>query len=486
MIKLTVAELLLSLQSSLQSKTSERDINVDKNYLVTGIELNSKKVNPGNVFVAIKGLNHDGHKYLNEAKKNGAILAIVSDLQTDVDLPQVLVQNTRLALGDITKYMASQWNKPKISITGSNGKTTTKFILASILQQKAEVLCPIASFNNEIGVPLTMFQANDNQWAGVFEIGTNHPGEITYLTNLIKSDVVILTSVSQTHIGNFKDLTAIAHEKFDIFNNLKRGGTAVYHYDLVHKDILEAKLNKQADIKQVTFGFNEQADIWADEIVLGPDRTLFNLNYRTGEKITKAAIQLHLLGKHQVLNALAATAAALALGLTIDDIKEGLSKVRPVNKRMQAIRMTKEAVIIDDSYNASPASVAAALRYLAECMGLKILVLGDLGELGDTAATEHTKIGQLAKELGVDVVFALGNFSKYVSEAFYSDNYAFEGRKYQEGFADKQELSNTVIRCLKDVCQEEIPVTILIKGSNFMKMWEVTDKLVAEWQVEKS
>ncbi len=482
MIKLTILELL----SSLQAKISNHDLKVDNNAIITGIELNSKKVVPGNIFVAIKGLNHDGHDYLVDAEKNGALCAIVDKINHQVTLPQLLVPNTRAALGDITRFMAYKWNKPKVSITGSNGKTTTKFILASILQEQGEVLCPKQSFNNEIGVPLTMFSASDDQWAGVFEIGTNHPGEIDYLTKLMVSDIAILTSVSQTHIGNFKDLTAIAHEKFDIFNNLKPGGTAIYYYDLVHKDVLIEKLSKLSDIKQLTFGFNDQADIWADEIVLGQDRTLFTLHYKQEDIEKSVSMELFLLGKHQVLNALAATGAALTLGLNIEQIKQGLGKVKPVSKRMQAIRMSKHAVIIDDSYNASPASVAAALGYLAECIGLKILVIGDLGELGDTAMIEHKRIGQLAKDLGVDIVFSLGDFSKYVSHEFYANNVSYSSRKYQEGFADKQELSNTVLRCLNDICQEDIPVTILIKGSNFMKMWEVTEKIIAEWPVVRT
>lgn len=479
MIKLTVADLLASLNVVITSNNS-LNFKVDEQHVITDIKLDSRNINSGDVFVAVSGKNHDGHNYLQNAQDNGAVLAVVEKLNPAINIPQILVSSTRLALGDITKFIAIKWDKPKVCITGSNGKTTTKFILASILEQRGQVLCPQASFNNEIGVPLAMFKANDEQWAGVFEIGTNHPGEIAYLSSLFAADVVILTTVSPTHIGNFIDLAAIANEKFNIFNNLKTNGTAIYNHDLHYKDVLIQKLGKLTSINQASFGYDDGANIWADEIHLYSDKTTYRLNYPDNDAIKTADMEINLLGKHQVANALAATAAAMALGLTIDEIKRGLRNVKPVSKRMQAIRLDNNKVVIDDSYNASPASVAAALAYLAQCKGLKVFVIGDLGELGSLGESEHTKIGQLAKDMGIDILFAFGDFSKYVIQAFYDNNSSSRGRKYQEEFADRAELSNTLIRCLKEECQEDIPVTILIKGSNFMRMWEVTERLNSE------
>ncbi len=487
MIKLTIAELLLSLQDTLIY--TFQFTRVDSNTLITDIKIDSRQITVGNVFVAIVGATYDGHDYLAEVLQNGATIAIVEKLNPSCSIPQILVKSTILSMGEVTKYIANKWTEPKVCITGSNGKTTTKFVLAAILRQVGEILCPQASFNNNIGVPLAVFSADKNQWAGIFEIGTNHPGEIAYLTNLFTADVAILTTVSATHIGNFADVDAIAYEKLDIFNNLKPTGTAIYDYNFDYKTLLLEKFAdnpKLNNIKHKTFGFDPNADVWADEIIVAADKTSFRLNYTTvdNEKIVEY-IELSLLGKHQVLNALAAVAAALSLGVSRTDIVTGLALAKSVNKRMQAIKMDNYKTLIDDSYNASPASVAAALKYLAGCEGKKIFILGDLGELGEQAQLEHTKIGELAKDLNIDLLVAFGDFSKYTLDAFYQAKLgqsSTKSIKYQERFmnifADKQDLSDTLVRWMKEECAEGCYATILVKGSNFMKMWEVTDKVI--------
>ncbi|MBP9722020.1 MAG: UDP-N-acetylmuramoyl-tripeptide--D-alanyl-D-alanine ligase [Gammaproteobacteria bacterium] len=473
MLNLTVKELLSSLNF--------QDFEYLHNKIITDIKIDSRKISPNNIFIAIVGEQYDGHNYLTEAKQKGALLAIVERINNQIDLPQVCVSDTKLAMGEITKFLAKKWSSPKVCITGSNGKTTTKFILAAILQQNGKILCPQASFNNNIGVPLAMFSAEEEHWAGIFEMGTNHPGEIAYLTSLLQARVAILTTISSAHIGNFPNENAIAREKLNIFNNLSPDGTAIYNYDLDYKNLLLEKfasLDYLNNVKHLTFGLNPEADVWADKIILGPDKTNFRLNYQNHSE----NIEISLLGKHQVLNSLAAVAGALAFGVNMAEIKLGLELAQPVNKRMQAIKLDNKINIIDDSYNASPASVAAALNYLAECEGKKIFVIGDLGELGDTSQLEHERIGRLAKNLNIDLVFAFGDFSKYTLQAFYANNILATDINSTELFADKENLSNTLVRLIKKDCQEETGVTILIKGSNFMKMWEVTDKVVERYK----
>lgn len=445
--------------------------------VITDIVIDSRKVTPNCIFVAIKGNNNDGHHYLAEVDSKAAVLAIVEEIHEEIDLPQIQVNDTKLALGEITKFLRAAWKKPIVAITGSNGKTTTKFMLAKMLETKGEVLYSPMSFNNNIGIPLTMIQATKRQWAGVFEVGTNHPGEIAYLSGLIKSEIAIITTVSATHIGNFASVDAISEEKFNIFNSLKLKGVAIYSYENNYKKTWAEKLN-QRNIKQLTFGFDSAADVYADQIKLSPTNSEFRLNYKNSDEKRSIQINLKLLGKHQISNALAASAAALTLGIGLNSIKLALDNLQPVVKRMQPIKLQNNVVIIDDSYNASPASMHAALDYLSSCPGKKIAVLGDMGELGHLAKDEHLTVGNTAKKLKIDLLFAIGDFSKYTLQAFCGEEVSTkQSHNSCQLFADKISLSKTLQVYLAKIIDQNEPVTVLVKGSNFMKMWEISEQL---------
>jgi UDP-N-acetylmuramoyl-tripeptide--D-alanyl-D-alanine ligase len=472
MINFSIRELLDSLDGIIKNKSELINYDLDYEQLITEISCDSRKIIPNSIFMAIIGEFHDGHDFLQQVWDAKASVAIVTKINSNISLPQILVTNTKQALGLITNYLAKKWQKPRIAVTGSAGKTTTKFILNAVLQTNGQVLCAESSFNNDIGVPLTLFNAVDEQWAGIFEFGTNHPGEIEYLANLLDYDVAILTNISVAHIGNFASVDAIAEEKSTIFKGLKSNGTAIIWHESVYYDFLVNKIkainasntNSNKNIKILTFGFDKQADVYADNIEILAHTTKFILNYRE----QTIDITLPLLGKHQILNALAASAAALQLDIELPNIQDSLTKVKPVTKRMQPVKINENITVIDDSYNANPASVAASLDFLASLPGHKIFVLGDLGELGDLAQLEHEKIGKLAKKLNIDKLLAFGNFSKYTLQAF--------NNSYNQ-FADKQDLSNTLLEYITDYKHHNLPCTILIKGSNFMKMWEVTEYL---------
>lgn len=471
MLKFTIKQLCESLTSQIIFHSPEvHKLNLDD--FIADIVIDTRQeILPSSVFVAIIGDNYDAHDYLEVAIEKGVALAVVSKYNKNLNLAQIVVSDTRCCLGLIAKKMCDLHQLPMVAITGSSGKTTTKFILNSLLKVKGKVFCSPASFNNDLGVPLTLFSATKSDWAGIFEIGTNHPGEIAYLSNLITKDVAILNNISSAHIGNFKDLKAIAHEKSDIFNLIKQDGWAVIPYETEYSSVMIDKINtlnkiRESKITLKTFGFNNKADIYADNITVNADGCMFDINY-SNNKITA---KINLLGKHQVLNSLAASLAAIKLGLSLEEIKTGLSMVRAVDRRMSPIKLGNNIVVIDDSYNASPASVTASIDFLSSLPGEKIFVLGDLGELGEHAQQIHINIGLQAKNLNIDKILAFGNYSKYTLQAF-SD-------KKSEQFADKQDLSNTLLEYLNNWDNSQ-SCTILIKGSNSMRMWEVTELLQA-------
>lgn len=473
MINFKISELINSLSSITVDSEGDIDsiVNSDvRETLITGIEIDSRKIQTDSVFIALSGVTSDGHDYLTSLNEDACLLAIVTTKNPDCKVPQLVVQDTRAALGLLAKYLCHKWQKPIVSITGSSGKTTTKFILNSLLNTKGECLCPEHSYNNDIGVPLSIFKASDKHWAGILELGTNHPGEIPYLASLIESNVSILANVSNAHIGNFADTDAILQEKCGIFSSLKQGGTAIILHDIYNRQYVEERIKELnaggSDITLKTFGLDMSADCYADEISILPTHSIFRLNI-DGKSIS---VKFNLLGIHQVLNALSASLAAYELGLSMEQIKQGLEAVQSVSKRMQASTLKDNIVVIDDSYNANQASVAAAIDFLAGLSGYKVLVLGDLGELGHHSEAIHTMLGEFARERKIDKLLAIGEQSKYTLQAFSNDSAATQ-------FHDKDNLVNNLLDFLSNYSNYNDTCTILIKGSNFMSMWEVVEKL---------
>lgn len=417
------------------------------------VSTDSRVFAPGALFVALIGPAFDGHAYVEQALAQGAVAALVSH-PVSCELPQIIVSDTRLALG----RLASDWRHASpatvIGVTGSNGKTTVKEMLAAILGQMGPTLATQGNLNNDIGMPLTLLRLQPAHRFAVIEMGTNHPGEIEYLTRLASPDVALITNASSAHLAGLGDVAGVAREKGTIYAGLSEKGIAVVNRDDVYAGYWR-ELN--AGRKVVGFGLTEQADVWA-QWTAQTDGSELMLHAPQGD------IQLHLplLGQHNVANAMAASAAALAVGASLEDIKRGLEAMRPVKGRMQLCAGLHGARLINDTYNANPASLAAALSALENFSGRKFLVLGDMGELGEDAEAFHRQVGVDARARGVERLFATGPLSCQAVQAF--------GTQAQH-FETQQQLIDAVRGQLSE------QVTVLVKGSRSMRMEQVVEAL---------
>lgn len=415
----------------------------------------SRSIPEKTLFVALKGEKFDGHDFAHLALENGASALLVSR-ELALDIPQLLVSDTQKAMGEIGAYLKELVQPKSVALTGSNGKTSVKEMVASILSQHHKVLYTAGNFNNEIGVPLTLLRLEGDEEFGVFELGANHLGEIDYTSSLVKPDVAMVNNVASAHLEGFGSLEGVAKAKSEIFNHLSADGIAVINLDDPFADVMRGAASQ---FTQLTFAIESQADVKASELVsdsLG--RYRFTLNYLDScESIT-----LPLSGRHQVSNALAATAICLSLGLSLEEVLSGLKLIEPVKGRMLPHELGRVR-IIDDSYNANPASVGAAIDWLQEIDGFRCLVLGDLGELGDNASLLHSELGEYAKKQGIDALFTLGELSENTAAAF--------------GGQHQQELAPLVLCLINTINQLQGDVTVLVKGSRSAGMERVVEAL---------
>lgn len=426
------------------------------------VSTDSRAINPGDLFVALRGDKFDGSQYVSLAAEKGAVAALVnagSYHGETMACPVVLVRDTRLALGKLAGYWRDQFQLPVVAITGSNGKTTVKEMLTSILREAAgseeAVLATQGNFNNDIGMPLTLLRLRKHHQYAVIELGMNHTGEIDYLTRLAHPDVAVINNAGSAHIANLGSLEAIAQAKGEIFAGLSKDGVAIINADEKFAPmwrilagghpVIEFAIEAAAQVKAKSQHI-DYIELIEVETPLG--------NFRAS---------LHVPGLHNVRNALAASAAAVALKVEPAVIAAGLEKFSGVAGRLQRRAALNGAVVIDDSYNANPASLHAAIQVLAHAPGKKILVLGDMGELGIEAARMHAEMGAVARELGVTRLFALGELSSYAVKEF---------GKGARHFDSIEDLLGMLKPELKKDC------TVLVKGSRFMKMERVVKYLV--------
>lgn len=418
-----------------------------------GISTDTRTIAPHNLFVAIHGEQFDGHHFIDEAIKKQAS-AILVNRKMDTTVPQLIVKDTILALGTISAIWRDQFTLPLIGVTGSNGKTTLKNMIASILRaachDDSHVLATEGNLNNNIGAPLMLSRLNAKHRYGVIEMGMNHFGEIAYLTKLVKPQVAIVNNAAAAHLEGLQDVSGVARAKGEIFLGLAQDGTAILNKDDAFYDYWRGLIHKQQ--KQITFGLHNQADISATLT----DSALITLHTPQGN----IDINLPLLGNHNVMNALAATAATLAIQISLDAIKKGLEQVQPAPGRLRQHQLANGVKLIDDTYNANPASVKAAINTLATLSGTKILILGDMKELGKNETELHSEIGKKAHDAGIDYLFTFGELTRAATQAF---------GKNASHFTDREELLTQVRPLIKE------NVTILIKGSRSMRM----EKIVA-------
>ncbi len=384
---------------------------INKKIFITGVSIDSRTTKKGDIFFALKGENFDGHNFIKNAISKGAAAVVISRLPSPVSrFPSIVVKDTTTALQDFAKYYRSKFNLKVIGITGSNGKTTTKDILTSVLSQKTPVLSTAGNFNNHIGLPLTLFQLEKKHRYCVLEMGTNHKGEIARLCEISLPSAGIVTNIGTAHIGNFGSVKNILKEKSELFNSLGSNGIAVINNDDEFITLYAAKIN----CKKITFGIKNIADVMACDILLKSENTTFSLQY----KKRKEKIVLPAAGLFNVYNALAAASTAVTLGYSVNEIAAGIRNFVPPAKRMETLNLKNGIVIVNDSYNANPTSMRLAIENFAKIFynNRKILVLGDMLELGGVEIAEHKKIGEFIKRNRyADSVLTVGDLAKHIT-----------------------------------------------------------------------
>jgi UDP-N-acetylmuramoyl-tripeptide--D-alanyl-D-alanine ligase len=422
--------------------------------MLQGVSTDTRTLQPGQLFVALRGPHFDGHDYLAEAKAKGAAACMVEKPVAN-NCPTLIVSDTRLALGKLARAWRRRFAIPLLAVTGSNGKTTVKEMLASILAKQGDTLATQGNLNNDIGLPLTLFGLDARHASAVVEMGANHAGEIAYLTRLAEPTVAIITNAASAHLEGFGSLEGVAKAKGEIFQGLGDNGTAIINADDRFAP-LWCELAKNSS--QLTFGLHQSADVSA--------------RWQAGDRgieiqVTTPGGELHfelaLLGEHNVMNALAAIAAAQAIDMPLTAIKAGLQRMQPVPGRLQLKQGFNGSRVIDDTYNANPASLAAAIQVLAGFAGKRILVLGDMGELGEDAHTLHAEAGRAAKAGGINVLYTVGAMAKAASQTFEDGAQHFDDQASAIAVLQTELTSN---------------VTVLLKGSRLSHMERIVDALV--------
>ncbi len=434
-----------------------------------GVSTDSRTIASGELFVALRGERFDGHDFVAAAAARGAAAAMVDQVWAEgaeTGLPLLAVADTRLALGYLGAWWRARFDLPLVGITGSNGKTTVKEMCAAILRAQARadgldpelaVLATAGNLNNDIGLPLMLLRLHASHRAAVIEMGMNHPGEIAYLTRLAQPTVALVNNAQRAHLAGLGGVAGVAHAKGEIFDGLRSGGTAVINAD---DPFCPLWREMNAGRRTLTFGFDASADVRgrAETMALG---SVLAIEAPQGTVEVTLAVP----GLHNARNALAAAAAALAAGATLAAVSAGLTSFSGVKGRLQVRRAAAGAVLIDDSYNANPDSVRAAIDVLAATPGRKILVLGDMGEIGGQAGQFHDEIGGYAKSQGVDQLLALGEMSELAAR-----NFGTGGRHF--GSVD------ALLAALRPELGAD--TVVLVKGSRFMRMERVADAIATD------
>jgi UDP-N-acetylmuramoyl-tripeptide--D-alanyl-D-alanine ligase len=421
---------------------------------VGGVAIDTRKLKAGDLFAAFKGEHVDGHDYLAQAAAAGAAGALVSR-KVDSPLPQVLVDDVEAALGDLASAVRAQRHARVIGITGSNGKTTVKTLTASILSLHGRTHVNTGSFNNEIGLPLTLLAMPEDAEYAVLEMGAGKPGDIAYLAAIARPEIGLVNIIAPAHLERMGSVEGVAETKGALYQALPADGVAIINAD----DAFAGFFAGLAGTRRVLrFGLEHKVDVGADIVEQRADGSLFVLSTPVGD----AEVNLALPGRHNVANALAAASIALALDVPLATVVAGLEQARAVAGRLRRIALPGGGTLIDDSYNANPSSMAAAIDTLALAAGERWLVLGDMAELGADARALHADVGTKARERGIERLSAVGPLSAAAVEAFGTGG---------EHYADKAAL----IAALKAGVQGG--VTCLVKGSHSAGMDEVVRAL---------
>lgn len=432
---------------------------------LSGVSTDTRTVGAGQLFVALRGERFDAHDFLDQAVAAGAAAVLVADHKAvPAGVPAVVVADTRLALGRLAAAWRARFTLPVVAVTGSNGKTTTKEMIAAILKARFGdvVLATRGNLNNDIGLPLTLLGLDAGHRAAVIEMGMNHPGEIAYLAPLGAPTVALVTNAQRAHLEGMGDLDEVAREKGAIFSGLPADGTAVINADDGYANFWHILAGERPVLY---FAIDHPADVRGIVRQHGLDIAI-HLATPQGE----AEVELQVPGRHNARNAVAAAAACLAAGLPLAAVVAGLAAFAGVKGRLQRRAGRNGAVVLDDTYNANPDSVRAGIDVLASTIGRKILVLGDMGEIGEASAQYHDEVGGYAKSQGIDRLLTLGDIAPIAARNFGEGGLAC--RSPEELLAAlSPELSPAA--------------TVLVKGSRFMKMERIADAIAAAPAAEK-
>jgi UDP-N-acetylmuramoyl-tripeptide--D-alanyl-D-alanine ligase len=444
--------MLSEIAKSIQGELFGDDIAIE------AVSLDTRTLKLGELYIAIEGKNFDGNQFIDAAVQMGAAAAILRKGMI-ATIPYITVDDTHLALAELAGAWRRRVSASVVGVTGSNGKTTVKEMTAALLGVKGLVLFTQGNLNNDIGVPLTLLRLQEQHRFAVIEMGANHPCEIEYTSTYVQADVVILNNAGAAHIEGFGSLDGVAKAKGEIIETLKQNGIAVLNRDDRYFDYWQGLAGSR---KIISFGLNDNADVFARAIkteCVSGFVTAFELVTTKGA----VTVQLKLAGRHNVLNALAAAATGLALGLDLKMIKQGLESVNPVKGRLQPVVSRLGNLVIDDTYNANSASLAVGLDVLANCPGKPWLVLGAFGELGPQSAKMHEDMGHLIKDKGVVRLLAVGADAKNTVHGFGAGGQFFETQ------------ADLLAVLQQDLAGDE---TILVKGSRAQRMENIVAVLV--------
>ncbi|MCI5650138.1 MAG: UDP-N-acetylmuramoyl-tripeptide--D-alanyl-D-alanine ligase [Fusicatenibacter sp.] len=428
-----------------------------RNCEVSEIVTDSRKAGEGCLFVAIPGARVDGHDFIPGVVKAGALAVISEKDLGETDFPYIQVASSLKAVKDMAEYYLEQLGIPVIGITGSVGKTSTKETIASVLAQKYRVLKTEGNFNNELGLPLTVFRLREEHQIAVLEMGISDFGEMHRLARIARPDTAVITNIGWCHLENLKTRDGILQAKTEIFDYLKEDGHILLNGD-------DDKLSTVGEVKGITpirFGLNAKNEYYADEI---QSQGFLGISCRihTPEGTFSALVPIP--GRHMVYNALAATAVGCVYGLTLEQIRRGIESLKAVNGRFHIIE-TGRYTVIDDCYNANPVSMKASLDVLGEGSGRKVAVLGDMGELGEDEAKLHAEVGTHAAGCGIDALYLAGPLCAHLAKAAQTANPALEVRH----FGSREELQEALGGLLQE------GDNVLVKASHFMQF----EKIVA-------
>lgn len=432
-------------------------INCNENLDIRSVSTDSRKINKGDLFIALVGDNFDGHKFVDISINEGALAALVSK-EVSVNCPQVIVEDTNIALKTLASYYRSKFKLPVVAITGSTGKTSTKEMIASVLEEKLNVHKTLKNFNNEIGLPLTIFNINNSHQVSILEMGMNNLGEIKRLAEIARPSIGVITNIGTAHIENLGSRENIFKAKMEISTFFENTSTLIVNGD----DEYLSTINNRP-YKIIKTSIYEKGDYNATCVNnLGEEGVEFTANYRGNNHLFRVNVP----GIHNVYNALAAIAIGDMFDLSVEQIKQGISNYRPVGSRMNIINLNDDIKIIDDCYNANLDSMKAAINVLSTFNGRRIAVLGDMFELGDFREEAHRQVGKHLRDK-CDLVITVGESSKYISEE------------------TKDEINSRHFDTKEDACLYIKSIVkgkdvLLIKASRGMKMEEIINSLIED------